>query len=83
MTFTKDGLQVSSKASSGVELLPYIESENFKDYMCYIDIEMLASQIKGQSSDVVDLYYGNETAIKMVDGKLTQLVALLEDNEMA
>lgn len=81
LTFTKDGLQVSSKASSGVELLPYIESDNFNDFICSIDIEMLTSQIKGQAADAVELYYGLDTAIKMVDGNVTQIVSLLDDEE--
>lgn len=81
LTFTKEGLQVSSKASNGVEVLPYVEIENFKDFTCLIDIEMLASQIKSQTSDVVDLYYGLDIAIKMVDGNITHIVALLDDSE--
>ena len=79
LTFTKEGLQVSSKASNGVELIPYVESENFKDFVCSIDIEMLSSQIKGQTTDIIELYYGLDNAIKMVDGNITQIVALLED----
>lgn len=80
LTFTKDGLQVSSKASNGVEVLKYVESNNFKDFICSVDIEMLASQIKGQTGDVIDLYYGLDNAIKMVDGNITQIVALMEDS---
>lgn len=77
LTFTEEGLQVSSKASDGVEVVPYIESENFKDFECSINIEMLATQIKAQSTDTVELYYGLKNAIKMVDGNLTQIIALM------
>lgn len=81
LTFTKDGLQVASKASNGVEVLPYIESDNFKDFICKIDIEMLATQVKSQAGDAIELYYGADMPIKMVDGNTTHIVALLEDTE--
>ena len=77
LSFTEEGLQVSSKASNGVELLEYVESENFKDFTCSIDIEMLATQIKSQTADTVELYYGLNNAIKMVDGNITQIIALM------
>lgn len=82
LTFTKDGLMITSKASSGTEIIPYIESkDDFADYdyTCCIDITMLTSQIKSQIGDVVELYYGDDTAIKMIDGDCTQVIALLED----
>lgn len=79
LTFTKDGLQVSSMNTTGVELIPYIESEDFTDFACSIDVTMLAKQIKAQSGDVVHMYYGIEDAIKLVDGKVTQIIALLDD----
>ncbi len=79
LTFTEDGLVITSKASSGTELIPYIENKDFIEYTCCIDITMLISQIKSQIGDVVELYYGDDTAIKMVDGNCTQVIALLED----
>lgn len=79
LTFTKDGLQVSSMNTTGVEVIPYVESENFKDFTCCADVNMLVKQIKAQSSDVVELYYGDDNAVKMIDGKTIQIVALLED----
>lgn len=79
LTFTKDGLMVSSKADSGQEIIPYTDIENFKEFTCLVDVEMLQSQIKAQVGDMVTLYYGKENAIKMVDGNVTQIIALLED----
>lgn len=81
LTFTKEGLVVRSKASNGTELIPYKESKDFQDFVCIVDIVMLQSQIKAQISDVVELYYGEDNAIKMVDGNVTQIVSLLEDEE--
>lgn len=80
LTFTKDGLQVSSMNTSGVELIPYVESNDFSDFTCCIDVNMLGKQIKAQSGDVVELYYGDEDAVKLVDGNVIQIVALLDDD---
>lgn len=81
LTFTKDGLLVRSKASSGEELIPYHGSENFKEFVCGINIEYLQSAVKAQASDMVEIYYGEDNAIKLVDGNVTQIIALLVDEE--
>lgn len=82
LTFTQEGLQIESKSSSGVELIPYYESNDFKEFTCCIDIEMFMSQIKSLAVDMVELHYGLDNAIKMIDGNVTQVVALLEDDRI-
>lgn len=81
LTFTSGGLQVSSLATSGVEIIEYISSDNFKDFTCSIDINMLINEVKAIKSDAIELYYGEDNAIKMVDGNITLIVALFEDTE--
>lgn len=78
LTFTAQGLQVSSKKENGVEIIPFIESSDFKDFVCEIDITMLMSQVKAQASDAVEMHYGNDFFIKMIDGNITQVIALLQ-----
>lgn len=80
LTFTNKGLMITSKKSTGSELIEYQESENFKDFTCCVDIEMLRSQIKAQATNLVELWYGEDNALKMVDGNVTQIVALAEDD---
>ena len=82
LTFTRDGLQVSSKAVNGVEIIDYVSSENFKDFTCAIDIQMLTQEIKAIQSDSITIYYGVDNSIKMVDGNITIVVALLEDTDV-
>lgn len=77
LTFTKTGIDISSKTSTGVETLPYIESEGFKPYTCYIDIDMLTTQLKANAGDTVCLQFGNDASLKIVDGDITQIIALL------
>lgn len=78
-TFTKEGLEVSSKAASSVEIIPYVSSDNFRDFTCMIDISMITQEIKSVQTDVINMYYGEENAIKIEDGNITIVVALLED----
>ena len=79
LTFTKDGLQIESKQANSVELIPYTESTGFHAFTCCVDIEMLHSQVKANTCDSITLYYGDESAIKIADGNVTQVIALLED----
>lgn len=78
-TFTKDGLEISSKASSGVEIVEYQSSENFIPFTCLLDIQMITQEVKAIEADVIEMYYGEDNAIKMIDGNITVVVALLDD----
>lgn len=83
LTFTKDGIQLNSKKSDSIELVKYINSENFEDYTCCINIEMLLSQIKTTVADKIEVYYGLDNAIKIVDGNITKVIALCKDDREA
>ena len=82
LTFTKDGITFSSKKSSGVEVVPYIEVEDFEDFTCCIDIEMLTAQIRTHSCEDLQISFGSEVAIRVVniDSDVTQIVALTTDD---
>lgn len=82
LTFNNEGVLFSSKKSNGTELIKYQGSENFQPFTCCADIELLKSQISAQDGEVVELWYGHEKAIKMTSGKITQIVALLEDDRV-
>ena len=81
LTFTKEGLQVSSKSSSGVEIINYAEVKKFKNFTCMIDIASFTTMIKAQCSDMLTIYFGEDNAIKMEDGNFTYIVALMEEND--
>ena len=80
LTFTKDGLQISSKAANSIEVIDYVSSSNFVPFTCAVDIQMLTQEVKSIKTDVIELYYGEDNAIKMTDGNITIIVALLEDD---
>lgn len=80
--FTKDGLEICSKSANGVEIIPYIESDDFKPFYGCIDIEMLMSQIKAYSGENVEIHYGLDNAIKLVDGNVIHVIALMDDDRV-
>ena len=80
LTFVKEGLQISSKASSGVEIINYVASTNHENFTAPINVNMLIKTVKSVSSDVIDMSYGNDSAIKIVDGSITIIVALNEED---
>ena len=80
ITFTRAGIQIDSKQANSTELIPYIESENFKDFTCCADIEMLQSQVKVHEGDSITIQYGEDNALKIVDGDVTQIIVLMDDD---
>ncbi len=80
LTFNNEGLEIASKRHTGTETIKYQGSTSFRPFTCCVDIELLKSQISAQDGELVEMWYGHEKAIKMVAGKTTQIIALLEDD---
>ena len=80
LTFTNEGLMVSSKQDSGSEIIPYKESNNFKSYTCCLDIDLFKTQVKAYQDDIIEMFYGKENSIKLTNGNTIQIVALAEDD---
>ena len=78
---TKDGVMFRTTSSNGVEVVPYIDSQNFVDYTCRINIEMLKEQLSTHAENNIKLYYGNPKIIKLESGNITQVIALMEDGQ--
>lgn len=81
-TFTKEGVKVHSKKSSSVELIAYQESKDFSPFVCCIDIPLLREQVDSNPGESIELWYGQDAAIKLTSGKVTQVISLLEDEEI-
>lgn len=82
LIFTKDGLNLTSKKSSSVELVSYMESNDFQPFACCVDIPMFQAQIAAIPSESVKIWYGHDAALKMTSGNITQIIALLEDEDL-
>ena len=76
--FTDKYVEVSSLKSNGVERVDYTESKDIKDSTIKINIDRFRNQLKAYSSDIVDLYYGSDVCIKLIDGDMTQIIALIK-----
>jgi hypothetical protein len=83
LTFTKDGLMVSSKKDSGSETIPYRESTNFKDYTCCLDIDLFKTQVKVYPSESIEILYGKDNSIKLVLDTTKQILALADDDRVS
>lgn len=81
MTFTHEGLVLSSRKSSGSELIPgeYDMQKGRQAFSCYTNIEFLQNQIDTIVSDYIELYYGSPLAIKIVANDVIKVVALLNE----
>lgn len=78
--FIKDGVQFSSKALSGVETIEYVESENFEEFSCSLDIVQLSSLVKSLAGDAVELFYGDDALVKIVEGNTTLELCLVDED---
>lgn len=81
-TFGRKGINIHSKKDASVETINYVESKDFQPFVCCVDIPMLKEQLQANPDDTVKICYGNENALKIESGKVTQVIALLEDEEL-
>lgn len=77
LNFTKDGLEISSMSTNGIELVDYMEYKFDSEFSAKISITRFITLLKSYSSDSVDIYFGNEKMLKLKDGKLTQVIAYM------
>lgn len=81
IAFTKDGIAITSKSQSGHELIPYIESTNFADFVCSTNINVLISIIKSNHAEQIVVNYGKETGLKISEGNVKQIVPFADDSD--
>lgn len=81
-TFGRKGINIHSKKDASTETINYVESKDFEPFVCCVDIPMLKEQLQANPDDTVKIFYGNENALKIESGKVTQVIALLEDEDL-
>lgn len=81
-TFGRKGINIHSKKDASTEVINYVESKGFEPFVCCVDIPMLKEQLQANPDDTVKICYGNENALKIESGKVTQVIALLEDEDL-
>ena len=80
LKFNVDGIEISSKSSTGIESIEYTELSNHSPYECYININMLMSQLKAYPNDTVDFGFGHELFVSLRYKEFTQIIALVSKN---
>ena len=75
--FNDSKVQISSKQSSGVENIKYLDCEDAVDYECIVDVDLLLQQIKSVRSDKVTIEYGNDTCLKITEDYVIKLVSTM------
>lgn len=80
LVFSANELQMASKESSGVEIIPYVAVDSSDGVAVdgIISIDRLKAQIKAQSGNTVEMFFEQGKPLKMVDTNigLTSVVAL-------
>ena len=76
LTFNDKELTISSRRNDGLEVIPYIESKNAEQFSGIVLLDRLRTQIKSQTGDSIDIFFGEERALKFVDNDSTFIVAL-------
>ena len=79
LDFTEAGLIIRSQKSNAEEIIEIAGSLEPDDrFNCLIDIEMLKAQVETVSTDVVEIAYGQDTSIKIVDGNVIHIISLAQ-----
>lgn len=78
LDFHSNQLWIKSQKSNAMEVIDYIDNQLANSFNCLVDIEMLKAQIETISTDSVELCYGQEKSIKIIDGNCIHIISLLE-----
>lgn len=77
LTFTPQGINISSKKTDGTETIEYVESQNFKPFTVLMNVDSFITQIKAYPLDALEIHYGNPMFITLNHNKTTQILSLL------
>ena len=80
LKFTSDGFEIRSQKSNAVELLAIKSETPIFEFSCLADIEMLKSQVGAVIGDIVNIYYGQPTSLKIKEGNTTMVLSLMQNN---
>ena len=79
LDFDGKALKISSLASTGVESVAYISGDK-DSFTCMIDSESFIKHIKTHATDEVEIQFGDDSAVKIVDGEIVQILSLFEES---
>ena len=85
LEFADDGIKISSKMSTGIEIVPYID-KNIQlstegTFVAHITIQMLYNRVHSFMSDDVEIEFGLSNVIKLSDTDVITVIALIDVSE--
>lgn len=82
LAFTKQGLEISTPSGS-FEVLPFSTSKQIAEFSCTVNGAFLKELVSAVQGENVEIQYGVDTLVKLVDNKTIQLLATGDDEEGA
>lgn len=79
LKFNENILEIRSQKNNAIEYINIqSKSKSTLEYECLIDIEMLSTEVKNVLNDVVNISYGQDISIKIIDNDVTFIISLVE-----
>lgn len=84
LTFDRSNIIVANVKAGSEEIVEYTErkvnkgAKKFDPFDVYINVQMLAEQLKAYDGEVVTINYGTDFAISLTSDTTTQIVSLME-----
>ena len=78
LTFGNGVLEVKSQKSNAVESIEIKSEQSTLEFSCLADVEMLKSQVQAIAGDLVNIYYGQKTSIKLKEGNVIMILSLMQ-----
>ena len=78
LNFAEKGLEIRSQKSNAIETIEFKSEKPTAEFNCLADIEMLKSQVGAIVGDIVNIYYGQATSLKLKEGNTTMILSLMQ-----
>ena len=78
LNFAEKGLEIRSQKSNAIETIEFKSEKPAVEFNCLADIEMLKSQVGAIIGDIVNIYYGQATSLKLKEGNTTMILSLMQ-----
>lgn len=81
VTFGAEEITLTDRNGSNKEVLKYLENEQAGEFTCMVNIHLLTQLIGAINIEQIDLYYGNDTVIKLETDKVTQILCVMNEED--
>ena len=79
LTFDDRGIIITSKQSTGIEVVPFITKENVVPFNVSVNVNMLQDLVNAIKQDTFKISYGNTSSIMLSTPDVVQVLALISE----